>query len=253
MAGISHHLLWRPAAALRLSLAVLAFVVVAAPRSHACTVDDDLDVAAEGVLSSFDVAESRGATKSMSCKLLVSGPHLQVTTRRTASAAEVARADAIRARTRQALAKYQDYRVALQDGYEIRFSNLNLKRYHFSNRENARASLQAFDPARPTSLLYEKDRGGYRLIGVMFTAPRVASEAELDRRFPISVAPWHLHTNFCLAYATPSRRRAAPDPRFGPEGTIATAEECTAAGGTFKPVLFGWMTHVDLYDSDQKD
>lgn len=251
MAGILKQHFRCSAVALRLSLAALAFVVVAAPRAQACTVDDDLDVAAEGVISGFDAAESRGTTKSMSCKLLVPGPHLQVTTRRTASAAEVARADAIRARARQALAKYEDYRVALQDGYEIRFPNLNLKRYHFSNRENARASLQAFDPTRPTSLLYEKERGGYRLIGIMFTAPRVASEAELDRHFPISVAPWHLHTNFCLAYATPSRRRAAPDPRFGPEGTIATAGECTAAGGTFKPVLFGWMTHVDLYDGKE--
>jgi hypothetical protein len=177
----------------------------------------------------------------------------RVTARRSASPAEVARADAIRARARLVLAKYQDYRVALQDGYEIRFPTLNLKRYHFSNRENARASLQSFDPTRPTSLLYEKDHGGYRLIGVMFTAPRVASETELDRRFPISVAPWHLHTNFCLSYATPSRRRAAPDPRFGPEGTIATAEECVAAGGTFKPVLFGWMTHVDLYESEERE
>ena len=247
MTGITEYRL------LPLSLAVLALVLAAAPRAHACAVDDDLDVAAEGVVSSFDVAESRGATKSMSCKFLVPGPHLQVTARRKPNVADMARADEIRARTRRALAKYQDYRVALQDGYEIRFPNLNLKRYHFSNRENARASLQSFDPTRPTSLLYEKNSGGYRLIGVMFTAPRVFSEAELDRRFPVSVATWHLHTNFCLAYATPTRRRGAPDPRFGPQGSIATAAECVAAGGTFKPVLFGWMTHVDLYDSDEKE
>jgi hypothetical protein len=250
---MSEHCRLRSPTAVRFALAVVALLAITMPRADACTVDDDLDVASEGLLSSFDVAESRGTTKSMSCKLLVPGPHIRVTTRRTASPADIARADQIRARTRQALAKYEDYRVALQDGYEIRFPNLNLKRYHFSNRENARASLQAFDPTRPTSLLYERDHGGYRLIGVMFTAPRVAGEAELDRRFPISVAPWHLHTNFCLAYATPSRRRTAPDPRFGPEGSIATAEECAAAGGTFKPVLFGWMTHVDLYDSDEKD
>ena len=246
MAGISKHPLMRVATALLLSLGVVS-------RAHACTVDDDLDVAAEGVVSSFDIAESRGATKSMSCKLLVPGPHLQVTARRTPSAADMARADKIRALIREALAKYQDYRAALQDGYEIRFPNLNLKRYHFSSRENARASLQVFDPTRPTSLLYEKDHGSYRLIGVMFTAPRVAGEAELDRRFPVSVAPWHLHTNFCLANATPTRRRTARDPRFGPEGTIATAEECAAAGGAFRPVMFGWMTHGDLYDSDEKE
>jgi hypothetical protein len=41
------------------------------------------------------------------------------------------------------------------------------------------------------------------------------------------------------------------DPRFGAFGTISTEAECNAAGGDFKPVMFGWMTHVDLYDSHQ--
>jgi hypothetical protein len=39
---------------------------------------------------------------------------------------------------------------------------------------------------------------------------------------------------------------------FGPNGSIATQEACIAAGGEFKPVIFGWMTHVDLYDSYEK-
>jgi hypothetical protein len=39
------------------------------------------------------------------------------------------------------------------------------------------------------------------------------------------------------------------DRLFGPNGSIATEEACTAAGGTFQPVLYGWMTHVDFYDS----
>jgi hypothetical protein len=88
----------------------------------------------------------------------------------------------------------------------------------------------------------------------MYTAPRFAGEPALDKRFPIGVAPWHLHINFCIA---PTAHRRGQDlrldPRFGAFGTIATEAECAAAGGEFKPVVYGWMTHVDLYDANDKD
>jgi hypothetical protein len=32
--------------------------------------------------------------------------------------------------------------------------------------------------------------------------------------------------------------------KFGLLGSIATKSECTAAGGTFKPRIFGWMIHA---------
>jgi len=234
--------------------AALALLAAAAPRAYACEVDDEADAVAEGILQSTEANAARGATQSMSCKLLVSGPHLRVTPHHEPSAAEVRRADAVRAEARQALAKYADYRAALRDGFEIKFPNLPLKRYHFSNPDNARYSVRNFDPGRPTSLLYEKTADGYKLVGAMYTAPRVSDAAELDRRFPINVAPWHLHVNLCMYPPIPSRGRGrVPDPRFGPNGSIATADECAAAGGTFTPVLFGWMTHVDLYDSYGKD
>ncbi|MGH7587939.1 MAG: hypothetical protein ACRELU_05045, partial [Gemmatimonadota bacterium] len=35
-----------------------------------------------------------------------------------------------------------------------------------------------------------------------------------------------------------------PNARFGPAGSIATAEDCEDAGGRFKPSIFGWMLHV---------
>jgi hypothetical protein len=149
MAAIRDHRRAVSAAVLLCSIAAVVFTL-AAPRAYACEVDDDLDAVAEGILNADEVAGSRGATKSMSCKLLVPGPHLRVTARRTPTAADIARANEIRARTRQALAKYEDYRAALQDGYEIRFPNLALKRYHFSNSANGRASMQAFDPSRPS-------------------------------------------------------------------------------------------------------
>jgi hypothetical protein len=31
---------------------------------------------------------------------------------------------------------------------------------------------------------------------------------------------------------------------LGPDGSIATADACAAAGGRFFPQLFGWMVHV---------
>jgi hypothetical protein len=236
------------------SMATIGLVLAGAPRGYACAVDDEVDAVAEGILHEDEPVGTNEATKSMSCKLLVPGPHLKVTAPRAPTVADIERANEIRARARQALSKYEDYRVATQDGYHIVFPKLRQKRYHFSNPTNGKDSIQSFDPSRPTSLLYENQNGNYKLLGVMYTAPRGASEAELDRRFPISVAPWHLHTNVCVASAFQGRRqRFVQAGRFGARGSISTEKECAAAGGAFKPVVFGWMTHVDLYESYEKE
>jgi hypothetical protein len=231
-------------------VAAVAFVSAAMPRAQACEVGDEADAVAEGLVHDDDAADR--ATTSMSCKLLVPGPHLQVTPPRKPTRADIERANKIRASVRQALGKYGDYRLALQDRFEIRFPNIRQKIYHFSNRTNAVYSARVgFDPLRPTSLLYERDGAGYKLLGVMYTAPRYYNEAELDSRFPISVAPWHLHTNICIRppASYQHQKSLVEDRRFGPNGSIATEEACTAAGGTFQPLLYGWMTHVDFYDS----
>jgi len=238
-------------------MAAAGFVLAAAPRGYACEIDNKLDAAAEGILTDEQLAGTNEATKSMSCKLLVPGPHLKLTSRRAPTAAEIERANKIREETRQAVSRYQDYRVALQDGYEIRLRNLPQRRYHFSNATNSHANNnpgRSFDPARPSALLYEK-RGNdnYKLLGVMYTASRGASEADLNRRFPISVAPWHLHTNLCTPPKDQIQQRRRPDRRFGSSGSISTWQECMAAGGTFTSVVSNWMTHVDLYDSYEKD
>ena len=39
-----------------------------------------------------------------------------------------------------------------------------------------------------------------------------------------------------------------PKARFGLGGSIASKEDCDAAGGTFKPVIFNWMVHVYPYE-----
>ena len=237
-----------------LGIAIIGLVIATAPRALACEVDDELDAAAAGVLHEDELGATSLASKSMSCKLLVPGPHLRITAPRTPSSADTARAKELRASIRQSLGKYEDYRVAIQDGYEIRFPNVQQKLYHFSNSANARSSyLEAFDPMRPTSLLYEKKGTSYELVGVMYMAPQHASEASLDRRFPLSVAPWHLHTNICLPPRMSLRGIHKARGLFGPTGSIATEAACTAVGGAFRPAMYGWMTHVDFYDSDEKN
>jgi len=233
-----------------IGIVAIGFLTTGAPRAAACDVGDEFDATAEGLLRDSEPGGLGQATRSMSCKLLVPGPHLRVTTHREPTPADLARAGEIRAQIRQALAKYEDYRLAERDGFEIRFPNVQQKIYHFSNSANAAASYhQDFDPLRPVSLLYEKQKTGFRLVGVMYMAPQHASEESLDARFPISVAPWHLHTNMCIPVRGNQRRASGgPDSRFGPNGSIATAAACAAAGGQFRPVIYGWMTHVDFPD-----
>jgi hypothetical protein len=234
-------------------MAAAGFVLAAAPRGYACEIDDKLDAAAEGILDDDQLVGTNQATKSMSCKLLVPGPHLKVTSRRTPTPADIERANKIRAEARQAVGKYQDYRVALQEGYEIRLVKVQQKHYHFNNWVNGQYNVHhLFDPSRPTSLLYEKENGNYTLIGVMYTAPKGAGEEDLNRRFPISVAPWHLHTNLCTPPKDQSDEMLRRNRRFGLAGSITTEKECAAAGGTFQPVVYNWMNHVDLYDSYEK-
>src|SRR5207302_11398523 len=72
--------------------------------------------------------------------------------------------------------------------------------YHFTNYALAYQEYanNYFNPAHPASLLYTKNRDGYKLVGAMFSAPPQMTQEELDRRIPLSVARWHAHTNICL-------------------------------------------------------
>jgi hypothetical protein len=48
--------------------------------------------------------------------------------------------------------------------------------------------------------------------------------------------------NLCMPPRGQSAR--ADWTKFGLQGSIATAEACSEAGGRFLPVIFGWMVHV---------
>jgi hypothetical protein len=178
-------------------------------------------------------------------------PHMHMTSPRLQTAADVQRANEIVKELRAGIEKYKDYHVALDEGYKIFLPNVPQPEYHFTNYGNGFLEAFTFDPARPTSLLYKKTADGYELVGAMYTMPKRASEEQLNERVPLSVASWHLHTNLCMPPR--NERKTADYTKFGLHGSITTPDACDAAGGKFRPVVFGWMVHVYPYeDSTEK-
>jgi len=196
---------------------------------------------------------SEHAMESMSSRHMDMGAHMKMTALRKPEPGDQQKADQVVAAARQVAGKYKDYKVALADGFVIFHPELPQKQYHFTNRKNAFRAIFTFDPQHPTSLLYEKQGTGYKLVGVMYTAPRNFTEDDLNARIPLSVAQWHAHVNFCVP---PRGKRAGmfgPNPQFGFRGSISTKAECDEAGGIFLPQVFGWMVHVYPFEQKQED
>jgi hypothetical protein len=195
-------------------------------------------------------AQTTGSNHDMPGMAHMSG-HMYLTSLHPAQPGDKAKANAIVAAAKQAMAPYEDYHAALADGYTIFLPNIPQPLYHFTKAENGRAAWTHFDPLKPTSLLYRKTPdGAYKLIGAMYTDRVDANEDELNNRIPLSIARWHQHTNFCKA---PTGQKAAyfgPNAKFGLLGSIHTREDCEAAGGVFFAHIFGWMVHVYPYESD---
>jgi hypothetical protein len=179
--------------------------------------------------------------------------HMFMTTLRPLQPGDQKRADSIVVAARAAMAPYGDYRKALADGYKIFLPDIPQPQYHFTNYSFAKAAWSAFDPGKPTSLLYKKTPdGGYQLVGAMYTDAVNADEADLNSRIPLSIARWHQHINFCKAPPDQKALYFGPNAKFGLLGSIVTKEDCEAAGGEFYPHLFGWMVHVYPYETDPK-
>jgi hypothetical protein len=172
--------------------------------------------------------------------------HMTMTAMREQTPEDIERAKEIAVQLRAGIEKYRDYHVALSEGFKIFMPNVPQQEYHFTSYRNGFLEAFTFDPARPTSLLYRKNSNGYELVGAMYTMPKRASEEQLNARVPLSVAMWHLHTNLCM----PARAqlRNADWSKFGLKGSIVTQEACDAAGGRFRPSIFGWMVHVYPYE-----
>jgi hypothetical protein len=126
--------------------------------------------------------------------------HMTMTESRPATPADTQRGEQIIATMRAKLSKYQDYNVAIADGYVPYMESVPQDVYHFANRSATAAEYMGdFDLAHPGSLLYEKKTfGGYKLVGAMYDAPAADTPAQLDALIPLSLSHWHAHTNICL-------------------------------------------------------
>ena len=207
-------------------------------------------------MKGMDGMESDGsahAMHTMESRHMDMGPHMKMTALRDPRPGDAERAEKIVESARKAAQKYQDYHLALADGYEIFLPNVPQKQYHFTNKRYAFASAFRLNPEHPTSLLYEKHGDDYKLIGVMYTAPKRMSEDQLNERIPLSIAQWHEHVNFCAPPADKKNEMWGANPRFGLRGSITTQQDCDAAGGKFLPVIFNWMVHVYPFEQKPED
>jgi hypothetical protein len=178
------------------------------------------------------------------------GPHMKMTALRQPKPDDAERAQKVVEAAKKVAEKYADYHKAQADGFQIFLPNVPQKMYHFTNYGYAMEAAFRFNPEHPTSLLYEKHGDEYKLIGVMYTAPKRFTEDQLDQRIPLSVAQWHEHVNLCSPPAGRKKEALTPHPQFGLRGSITTQAACDDAGGTFHPVIFNWMVHVYPFEKD---
>jgi hypothetical protein len=255
---------------MRLFLAPLAAILAIAslatsgcaqsPHDHGARVPARVPApAGDGrVGAAADTADVRAAAavhEAMSDPLMAAhASHIVLTPTRPATAADSARAARVLTELKRGLARYADVRAAEADGYRQFLPNVPQKVYHFTSYRRSVGEAFAFDPARPSSLLYEKTPDGrFTLVGAMYHAPRRLSLEQLDERVPLGIARWHRHVNLCLPPRGEEgrwRETRGGVPLFGPLGSIATRGDCDAAGGRFVENLFGWMLHVNPFASD---
>lgn len=236
---------------MRLVIAALALTAVAcaAPASaqHQHPATSDTSMAA--------MPSMQGAAEQSMNAAMDMNPHMRMTALRTPTASDSARARALVDTLRRALAKYRDVKVAESDGFTQFAPQVKQQRvYHFTRSRNALKAAFTFDPAEPTSLLYSKDASGnFKLVGAMYTAPRRATEDDLNTRVPLSIARWHEHVDICIPKRGDAERwKEMKDGKmlFGPAGSITTEADCDAAGGRWLEHLFGWMVHANVFGSD---
>ena len=153
------------------------------------------------------------AMQAMENRHMDMGPHMKMTRLRHPQPGDSERAAEVAQAARKVAEKYTDYKTALADGFRIFLPNLPQKQYHFTNYRYASEASLHFNPDHPTSLLYEKQGDGYKLIGVMYTAPKNFSEDELNQRIPLSIAQWHAHVNLCLPPPDQKKRDAGTESR----------------------------------------
>ena len=184
------------------------------------------------------------------------GPHMLMTVQREERPGDRERARELADALKAGAERFRDVEDAVAVGYESFPPEppADLQEIHYVHRKWSAAEAEEIDPERPGSLLYRRtDDGGLRLVGAMVTAAPTASLEELDRRVPLSMTRWHLHTNINVPRPIWDEEQWARttddgEPLFGPDSPIATREESEAVGGRFLPVVFGWMAHAYVFD-----
>jgi hypothetical protein len=194
-----------------------------------------------------------GTTDETPVPSMKMGDHMQMSLKGKAQPGDAARAQDIVVAARDVLQHYADVGLALHDGYRPFYPSGRIgEEVHYTNYRFARRErTQHVDYRQPGSILYRRTADGMKAAGVMYTAPRDSTPEQLDAIAPLSIATWHRHVDFCGGPKGLSRQEQfGAGARFGPQGSIHTEAECTAAGGLWIPVVFGWMTHV--YPDDQE-
>jgi len=180
--------------------------------------------------------------------------HMKITSMQAQQPGDEEKVKAVIATAKAIVERYKDYKTAAADGYVMANPTVKQFQYHFMNKANGDAALTGFDPNKPSALLYigtaHKD---FTLEGVMYTADPQATEDELNKRIPISIARWHEHIDFCAAPADRTDEYFGKSPKFGMFGSIKTKEGCDKARGQFLPTVFTWMIHVFPYEKEYKD
>lgn len=188
-------------------------------------------------------------------------PQTLMTRRTPVREGDSARADRTAAQLRANIVQFRDVQRAVAAGYRPFPAEPppEMRVIHYTHRERSRREMKRLDPAEPGALLYERTRAGtLQLVGAMYTAPVDASLADLDARSPLSLTSWHLHQHVCVPRplwnkAQWARTLPGPRPLFGPGSPIVTEAACDAVGGRFLPTLFGWMVHVNVFESESGD
>ena len=172
--------------------------------------------------------------------------HMQMSLKAEPAQGDTERANEILAAAAGVLSEYRDAKTAVHDGYKPFFPTGRVgEEIHYTNYRRRRLEQQHIDYSRPSSILYRRTSDGLKAVGVMYTAPTDATPEQLNAIAPLSVATWHRHVDFCGGPKTLSKsEQFGPNARFGPQGSIHTEEECTAAQGLWIPVVLEWMTHV---------
>ena len=131
---------------------------------------------------------------------------------------------------RESTEKYQDYEVALSDGFTASLDQVPNMGAHFVHRGRENDGL--FDPSEPDFLLYIQDEiKKWKLVGTGFLQPGHLVGDDHPEAFAGPLDNWHTHYSLCAHT----------------RGTFsATEEDCVTRGGLWHDT-FGWMIHAYVW------